>query len=74
MMIDPQVLVLDEPFASLDRTTQIRLKNMVRESKSRDVTMLLSSHDLTHVTEVCDRIIVLEKGLIINDFEANEIH
>ncbi len=72
MMINPQILVLDEPFASLDPTTQIRLKKIIRENKSRDVTMLISSHDLTHVTEVCDRIIVLEKGVVINDFETNE--
>ncbi len=72
MMINPQILVLDEPFASLDPTTQIQLKRIIRENKARDVTMLISSHDLTHVTEVCDRIIVLEKGLIINDFETND--
>lgn len=72
MIINPRVLVLDEPFASLDPTTQFRLKNIIKNSKARDVTMLLSSHDLTHVTEVCDRIIVLEKGLIVKDFQVND--
>ncbi len=72
MMIRPQILVLDEPFANLDPTTQIRLKKILRESKAKDVTMLISSHDLNHITEVCDRIILLEKGVVIKDFTKNE--
>lgn len=72
MMINPQLLVLDEPFASLDPTTQIRLKNLIKQNKANDVTMFISSHDLNHVTDVCDRIVVLEKGLIIKDFKTNE--
>lgn len=72
MLQNPSVLVLDEPFASLDPTTQIRLKKLIKESKSRDMTTLISSHDLNHVTEVCDRIILLEKGLIIKDFKTQE--
>lgn len=71
MMLHPQVLILDEPFANLDPTTQIRLKNMIKANKTRDMAMLISSHDLSHVTEVCDRIIVLEKGVIIKDFQTN---
>lgn len=72
MLQNPQILILDEPFASLDPTTQIRLKKLVKESKSRDMTTLISSHDLNHVTEVCDRILLLEKGLIIKDFKTQE--
>lgn len=71
MMTQPQLLVLDEPFANLDPSTQFRLKSIIKENKARDVTMLISSHDLNHVTEVCDRIIVLEKGKIFKDFHAN---
>jgi ABC-2 type transport system ATP-binding protein len=68
MMSKPEVLVLDEPFNSLDPTTQIRLKrklNVLRADPS--VTMLISSHDLNHITEVCDRIAILEEGRIVND-------
>ncbi len=72
LMINPQLLVLDEPFANLDPTTQIRLKNLVKLKKANDVTMLISSHDLNHVTDVCDRIILLEKGVIIKDFKTNQ--
>ena len=73
LMQKPEVLVLDEPFANLDPTTQIRLKSHIKALKSSHrLTTLISSHDLNHVTDVCDRIILLEKGLIIKDFQTNE--
>ena len=65
---NPEVIVLDEPFANLDPTTQIRLKNIIKElSEKQDVTVLISSHDLMHVTAVCERIVVLEKGEVVKD-------
>ncbi len=64
----PEVIILDEPFANLDPTTQIRLKGIIRKmAEDRDVTVLVSSHDLQHVTEVCERIVVLEKGKQVKD-------
>jgi len=73
LMADPEVLILDEPFNSLDPSSQIRLKNMLNTlKKEKQVTMLISSHDLNHVTEVCDRIAILEKGIIVKDLKTNE--
>lgn len=73
LMQNPEFLVLDEPFANLDPTTQIRLKTILRSLKSeRRLTTFISSHDLNHVTDVCDRIILLEKGLVIKDFMKDE--
>ena len=70
---DPQILILDEPFTALDPSSQIRLKRMLNEYKrTRNMTMLISSHDLNHVTEVCERIVVLEKGLIVRDISTGE--
>ena len=67
----PEVVILDEPFANLDPTTQIRLKKIIRElAEDREVTALISSHDLAHVTEVCDRIVVLEKGAVVRDIKT----
>lgn len=69
---NPQVIILDEPFANLDPTTQIRLKKLMKEiTQDREVTLLVSSHDLLHVTEVCERIVVLEKGEIVKDLERS---
>ncbi|MGB5317999.1 ABC transporter ATP-binding protein [Eudoraea sp.] len=68
----PEVIILDEPFANLDPTTQIRLKSIIRDlAEQKGVTVLVSSHDLIHVTEVCERIVVLNKGEIVNDIETS---
>jgi len=69
---EPEVIILDEPFANLDPTTQIRLKTTIKNLKSPDKTILVSSHDLTHVTEVSDRIILLENGVVIKDLVKTE--
>lgn len=67
----PEVIVLDEPFSNLDPSSQIRLKNILKTMKSEDsVTMLISSHDLNHVTEVCGRIVILDKGNIVHDLQT----
>lgn len=73
MMGNPQVVVLDEPFANLDPTTQIRLKKILKTlTEDREVTVLISSHDLSHVTEVCERIVVLDKGNVVKDIQTSE--
>jgi ABC-2 type transport system ATP-binding protein len=73
IMSMPEVLILDEPFASLDPTTQFRLKKLLKDlQETKQVTMLISSHDLNHVTEVCKRIVVLQKGNIVQDIETSK--
>ncbi|MDP3463602.1 MAG: ABC transporter ATP-binding protein [Bacteroidales bacterium] len=68
LMGNPDLVVLDEPFNSLDPTTQIRLKNLVKKTKAeKGTTFLISSHDLNHVTEICDRIVVLHEGRVAHD-------
>ncbi|WP_299533751.1 ABC transporter ATP-binding protein [Ulvibacterium sp.] len=69
---DPEVVILDEPFANLDPTTQIRLKRIIKDlTDNREITVLISSHDLIHVTEVCERIVVLDKGEIVKDIQTS---
>ena len=70
---NPEVIILDEPFANLDPTTQIRLKKIIKDlAETKGVTVLISSHDLMHVTDVCERIVVLEKGKIVKDLATSE--
>ena len=70
---EPKVIILDEPFANLDPSTQIRLKGIIKDlSKYKDTTILVSSHDIQDVTEVCDRIALLEKGKLIKDIKTNK--
>ncbi|MFV0566530.1 MAG: ABC transporter ATP-binding protein [Flavobacteriaceae bacterium] len=69
---NPEVIILDEPFANLDPTTQIRLKGIIKNlAETKGVTVLVSSHDLLHVTDVCQRIVVLEKGKVVKDLQTN---
>lgn len=73
LLFNPELLVLDEPFANLDPSSQIRLKNLLKQLKQqRQITMLISSHDLSHVIEVCERIVILEKGHLVQDMQTTE--
>jgi len=67
LLQQPELLMLDEPFANIDPSTQIRLKNMLKDTNKKGTTTLISSHDLSHITDVCDRILLMEKGKIIKD-------
>lgn len=68
----PELLMLDEPFANIDPSTQFRLKNILKDqNKNKGVTTIVSSHDLNHVTDVCERILLMEKGVVIKDIATN---
>lgn len=68
---NPEVAVLDEPFANLDPSSQIKLRKIINELPDH-MTVLISSHDLNHVTEVCDRIVILEQGELVRDIYTEE--
>jgi ABC-2 type transport system ATP-binding protein len=69
---EPEVVILDEPFANLDPTTQIRLKKIIKElAENPNVTVLVSSHDLQHTVEVSNRIVALEKGKVVKDIQTS---
>ena len=70
---NPEVVILDEPFANLDPTTVNRLKKIIKElADNPNITILVSSHDLLHTVEVCDRIVVLNKGAIVKDIQTSK--
>ena len=70
---DPKVLILDEPFTALDPSSQIRLKRFLTDlQQKQQITMLISSHDLNHVTEVCKRIVIFEKGKVVKDIKTSD--
>ncbi|WLD23087.1 ABC transporter ATP-binding protein [Flavobacterium dauae] len=70
---NPKVVILDEPFANLDPTTQIRLKKILRNiADAKQTTLLVSSHDLNHTFEISDRIVCFERGRIIKDIDTKQ--
>ena len=73
LLTNPEFLILDEPFANLDPTTQLRLVDMIKKmAAEKQLCILVSSHDINHVSEVCTRILLMEKGTIIKDIEGGE--
>ncbi len=73
MFTEPRLLVLDEPFANLDPGSQIRLKTLLRGLRQEHgTTMLISNHDLGHVTDFCERITLLDDGQIARDMTTSD--
>ena len=73
LFIQPRLLILDEPFANLDPGSQIQLKIMLRQmNEIYGTTMIVSSHDLVHVTEVCRRVTLLDEGQFVRDETTSE--
>jgi ABC-2 type transport system ATP-binding protein len=65
LMNFPQAVLLDEPFENLDPTSQGRLKHLITKLKTeRNITFIISSHNLSHILDLSDRILLLEKGRI----------
>ncbi len=73
LMGNSEVIVLDEPFANLDPSSQYQLRNIIKEFGGQgNKTILISSHDLDHVADVCSRIVILDKGKIVRDVEKTD--
>jgi len=70
---DPQLLVLDEPAANLDPRARIEFRTLIRELAADGKTVLLSSHILTELSEICDAVAVIEKGKILATGTIDEI-
>jgi len=70
MLIAPRILILDEPFNFLDPSSQIEIRNLIAHmNKEHQTTIFISSHNLNYTTDICSRVILLERGLIIKDLQ-----
>lgn len=73
MLGKPKLLILDEPFSNLDPSSQFELRTLLTHlDKNTDTTVVVSSHDLGHIAEFCDRIVILDRGKIARDIYADE--
>lgn len=73
MVHDPGVLILDEPAAGLDPRARIELRQMIRELADNGKTILVSSHILTELAEMCDRVGIIEQGKLVAVGTVEEI-
>jgi ABC-2 type transport system ATP-binding protein len=71
---DPAVLVLDEPAAGLDPRARIELREMIRRLADEGKAVLISSHILTELAEMCDSIGIIEQGQLLALGSVDEIH
>ncbi len=75
MMLQPKVLILDEPFNFLDPSSQSAIKRLiVQYNHDSGATILISSHNLQHTVDISTRIALLENGRIIRDIEGGDSH
>jgi ABC-2 type transport system ATP-binding protein len=70
---DPAVLILDEPAAGLDPRARIELRRMIGELAARGKTVLVSSHILTELAEMCDSVGIIEQGQLLATGSVEEI-
>ena len=70
MLVNPRVLILDEPFNYLDPSSQITVAHLIRQmNEALGTTVLVSSHNLNSINDICRRIILLDKGKVYLDKE-----
>jgi ABC-2 type transport system ATP-binding protein len=73
LMGKPEIVVLDEPFANLDPSSQYKLRKLIKDFAAQNgTTFLISDHTLENIADVSTRLIILEKGKIVRDVPKTE--
>jgi ABC-2 type transport system ATP-binding protein len=68
LLTDPSVIILDEPTSGLDPRGMIEIREILKSLKTRDLTIFMSSHMLYEVSDLCDRIAMINRGkLLVHD-------
>jgi ABC-2 type transport system ATP-binding protein len=70
---DPKVLILDEPASGLDPRARIEMRELLRELKRMGKTIMISSHILSELEEICDQIGIIERGQLVFSGTMEEI-
>ena len=72
LLHNPKVLILDEPTSGLDPNQIIEIRNLIRELGSNH-TIILSSHNLAEVRQICDRVVIIHRGKVVADGTLDEL-
>ena len=73
LLNDPDFLILDEPAAGLDPKARLEFKNLVRILRDRGKTLLISSHILTELGEMCDTLVFMDKGRVVHHGDKSSL-
>ena len=73
LMHEPEILILDEPTVGLDPLMQNRFYDLIRKEKARGATVFFSSHILSEVQRLCDRVGIIKEGRLIDEKDVKEL-
>src|SRR5690606_29502076 len=73
LLKQPEIIIMDEPTQGLDPDAARRFLNIIRDLKEAGITILLSSHMLHQVQEVCDRVGLFNRGRVVLEGTVNEL-
>jgi ABC-2 type transport system ATP-binding protein len=73
LVYDPDVLILDEPAAGLDPRARVELRELLMLLAERKKAILISSHILTELTEICNGVVIIERGKILETGTIDEV-
>jgi peptide/nickel transport system ATP-binding protein len=74
LILEPRLLLLDEPTSALDVSVQAEILNLLRDLRARRrLSLILVSHNLAVVAHLCDRLIVMNEGRIVEELEIGEL-
>ena len=73
VMTDPDILLLDEPLASIDAESTIIVREIIKDLRNKGKAILFSSHILEVIEKVCDRVVILSRGEVIASGTMDEI-
>lgn len=75
LLHDPEVLYLDEPTIGLDVVSKVKVRGFLRElNEERGTTVLLTTHDLTDIEQLCKRVMVIDHGRLMYDGQLDGLH
>ena len=73
LLHNPEVLILDEATTGLDPNQIVEIRNLIKDA-GKEKTVLLSTHIMQEVEAICDRVIIIDKGIIVADEDKSNIY
>jgi peptide/nickel transport system ATP-binding protein len=74
MILEPRILLLDEPTSALDASVQAEILNLIKRlQRERNLTILFVSHDLAVISHICDRLIVMSNGQVVEELSVQQL-